>query len=138
MDEIITNSYEETLRVAGGFASSLRGGEIIGLSGELGGGKTAFVKGVMLGLGYNGYVKSPTFTLVNQYQTERFNIFHFDIYRLNTFEELSLMGLESYFCENSITLIEWFDKFEELISLTNIKIYFEYIAESSRLIKILR
>lgn len=138
MDEIITNSYEETLRVAGNFANSLKGGEIVGLSGELGSGKTAFVKGVMLGLGYNGYVKSPTFTLVNQYQTAEFNIFHFDIYRLNTFEELLLIGFESYSCGDSITLIEWFDKFEELVSLTNIRIYFEHIAENSRLIKILR
>ncbi len=137
MNELIVNSYDEMLSIAQDFSRRLNGGEIIGLSGELGTGKTAFVKGVAAGLGFQGYVKSPTFTIVNQYKTDRLTIFHFDIYRLSTYEELLLLGFESYTGRDSVILIEWFDRFDELKELADTKIYLEYLGENSRKLKII-
>ncbi len=132
MNEIICNSAAETLLIGEKLSKSLKGGEIIGLGGELGTGKTVFVKGVMRGLGYNGYVKSPTFTIVNQYNTPELRVIHMDIYRLSSFEELKLIGFESYLSPDTILLIEWFDKFTELVEYPHIKIEFEYLNESVR------
>ncbi len=136
MNEIICHSYEDTLRIGNKLGSLLKGKEIIGLIGELGSGKTAFVKGIASSIGYKGYVKSPTFTIINQYKTERINLIHLDIYRLNSFEELLLTGFESYFSDDSVIVIEWFDKFIELFKYPHIRIYFEYIDTNIRKLKV--
>lgn len=135
MVEIITNSVDETIDCAGRFGRLLKGGEIIGLSGELGSGKTAFVKGIAFGLGYKGYVKSPTFTIVNQYHTDTLTLFHLDVYRLSSFEELLLIGFESIISEGAVMMIEWFDKFPELSQYQHISINLDYAGESSRKIR---
>ena len=132
MCELILNDYKETIALAERFSSLLKGGEIIGLCGELGSGKTAFVKGVMSGLGYRGYVKSPTFTIVNSYKTEHLVVHHFDIYRLSSFEELNLMGFETYSGGDTVIFIEWFDRFEELTRLRHIRVDFEYLDVTTR------
>ncbi len=135
MNEFLCKTYEETVSLGEEVSKTLRGREIFGLCGELGSGKTAFVKGVAKGLGYNGYVKSPTFTIINQYNAERLKLIHLDIYRLSSFEELLLTGFESYIKDDTVIIIEWFDKFPELSGIPHIRVDFEYIDETTRRIR---
>ena len=82
-------------------------GLVIGLTGDLGAGKTQLAKGVALGLGFAGRVHSPTFTLVNQYEGGRLPLFHVDLYRLETAEQIIAAGLEEYFHPAGVSVIEW-------------------------------
>lgn len=88
-------------------ANALRGGGIVCLEGELGAGKTTLCRGILRGLGYNGAVKSPTFTLVEPYEVDGLRIFHIDLYRIVSEEELEYIGFDDYFSNESLTLVEW-------------------------------
>jgi len=105
----ITSSYEETQKLAFEFASNLKPGMIVTLDGDLGAGKTAFTTGVVAGLGCSDTVTSPTFTIANEYRKGSIPVFHFDIYRLSSMEDLYDIGWEDYLSQNGIIIIEWAD-----------------------------
>ena len=85
-------------------------GGIIYLSGGLGAGKTTLTRGVMRGLGYEGAVKSPTYTIIEPYEFQKTQIYHFDLYRLAHAEEVAYLGAENYFLPENLCLIEWAEK----------------------------
>lgn len=92
------------------FASTLRGGDVVALTGELGAGKTHFIAGVCAALGVRTHVASPTFTLINEYPADIATIVHIDLYRISSTRELFELGIEEYFNERCICLIEWAER----------------------------
>jgi tRNA threonylcarbamoyladenosine biosynthesis protein TsaE len=99
---------------------------IINLHGELGAGKTTFCKGFLSGLGYQGLVKSPTYTLVEPYELEGLKVYHFDLYRLTSPIEAQEMGVFDYFHQHSISLIEWPEKAEGFLPNCDWQVTIEY------------
>ena len=103
----LSHNTEETEQFAYDFARKLKGGEIITLDGDLGAGKTAFVRGLARGLEITDTVSSPTFTIVNEYRHGRIPVFHFDVYRISSSEELYDIGWDDYVNANAVIVIEW-------------------------------
>jgi tRNA threonylcarbamoyladenosine biosynthesis protein TsaE len=101
--------------------SLLKKGHVIAFFGGLGVGKTAFVSGIVKGVGYDDYITSPTFTIVNEYNTNPY-IFHFDLYRVNDSEELDIIGFDEYFEKDGIVIIEWAEYIEFLLPKEYLKI----------------
>ena len=95
-------------------------GAVFYLLGDLGAGKTTLARGVMRGYGYQGAVKSPTYTIVEPYEFRRFSIYHFDLYRLYDSEEINYLGVEDYFASQNICLIEWADRCKKSIPQADI------------------
>ncbi len=120
---IISNSEKETIELGKKIASKLKKGDIIVLSGDLGSGKTKFTEGILTYFGLEEEISSPTFTIVNEYNTENLNIYHFDVYRLNDIDEFQAIGGEEYF-EKGACIIEWGEMIEELLPQDYIKITF--------------
>ncbi len=102
-----THSEGETELLGQRLAKTLRPGQVLALEGDLGAGKTAFVRGLAAGLGYPGRVSSPTFTIVNEYEGGRLPLFHFDLYRLNDPRELDDLGWEDYVDRGGVCAVEW-------------------------------
>jgi tRNA threonylcarbamoyladenosine biosynthesis protein TsaE len=104
------NSAEETEAFGAELFKSMPSKSLIFLQGNLGAGKTTLVRGFLRAAGYNGTVKSPTYTLVEEYKIGSRNLFHFDLYRVVDPEELEWIGIRDYFDQDSICFIEWPDK----------------------------
>lgn len=128
-------SDAETQSLGAALAAVITDGIIIYLHGSLGAGKTTFVRGFLRGCGYSGKVKSPTYTIVEPYETDKLTVFHFDLYRLNHADELHQIGLEDYFGGNAVCLIEWPDKGKPLLPAPDMTYYFDII-DSIRHIRI--
>src|SRR5690242_3594581 len=112
----ISQSLEETIALGEAWGKTLAPGTVIGLSGELGAGKTQLVKGIALGLGCPGRVHSPTFTLLNHYGGGRLPLYHLDLYRLAGADEVRAAGLEEYFFRGDIvTVVEWIERMDSAI-----------------------
>lgn len=105
-----THSEGETEALAQALAEELKAGDVLALDGDLGAGKTAFTRGLARGLGYPGRVQSPTFTVVNEYEGGRLPLFHFDLYRLTSPEELFDIGWEDYLDRGGVCCVEWSEK----------------------------
>jgi len=112
----------ETLRLAEKMSIFLRPNMNIYLKGELGAGKTTFVRGLLRGLGYQDKVKSPTYTLVEPYDLERFTIYHFDLYRFKDEHEWDDAGFREYFNNQSVCLVEWPEKAGHILPQPDISI----------------
>lgn len=111
----ISNSVEETEALGANLAQQLPGGTVIAFTGDLGAGKTAFVRGLAKGLGIDARVTSPTFTIVNEYDGGIRPLFHFDLYRLNDADELFDIGWEDYLVRGGICAVEWSERAEAMI-----------------------
>ncbi|WNX83781.1 tRNA (adenosine(37)-N6)-threonylcarbamoyltransferase complex ATPase subunit type 1 TsaE [Agathobaculum sp. NTUH-O15-33] len=105
--EYHTHSPEQTEQLGADFAKTLSPGDIVAFSGDLGAGKTAFSRGVLRGLGYEGRVTSPTFAIANEYQTPGGPVVHLDLYRLTDPDSLYEIGFDEYLDGSRIVLIEW-------------------------------
>ena len=105
--EFLTNSPEETEAIGKRLGERLMPGAVIAYQGDLGAGKTAFTRGVALGLGATEQVTSPTYTIVNEYLSGKYPLFHFDMYRLASSDELFDIGWEDYLDRGGICAVEW-------------------------------
>jgi tRNA threonylcarbamoyladenosine biosynthesis protein TsaE len=129
----ISRSPEETRALGEQFGLQATPGLIAGLIGELGAGKTQFVKGVAVGLGISARIHSPTFALVNEYRTGRLPCYHLDLYRLDTTEQVLAAGLDQYLYQNdAVTVIEWFDRLGKIAVKNVIVIRFRELSENER------
>lgn len=121
--QFICKNETDTKKFAKAFASQLEKQDIIILTGELGSGKTKFTEGILSYFGLENEISSPTFTIVNEYQKDNINIYHFDVYRLEDSSEFYEIGGEEYF-ENGICLIEWGELIEDAIPNNHLQITF--------------
>lgn len=113
---IETRSPEETFALGKKIGEMARPGEIYTLTGDLGVGKTVFTQGVAAGLGITEPVSSPTFTIIQEYDSGRLPFYHFDVYRIGDIEEMDEIGYDDYFFGQGICLIEWANLIEEILS----------------------
>jgi tRNA threonylcarbamoyladenosine biosynthesis protein TsaE len=132
-----TKSTSETVRIGKTIGSLLRPGDVVALVGELGTGKTQFIKGLAegVGVGKPTYISSPSFTLINEYPG-RVPFYHIDLFRLESEKEAEELGLEEYFQGEGITAIEWADKIPSLLPKENLWIHIHYTGENTRSIEI--
>ena len=131
-----SNSYEETQKIASEFANKLKPGDILTLDGDLGAGKTAFTGGLAKGIGINGYVTSPTFTIVNEYRNGTMPLFHFDVYRLESMDDLYDIGWEDYISQGGICVVEWADIIRDGLDLPYYEIRITKLSDDKRNITI--
>ena len=114
--QIRTHSPEETEAIGRKIAAKLLPGDIIAYYGDLGAGKTAFTRGLAAGLGVTEQVTSPTYTIVNEYLSGRMPLFHFDMYRLDSADDLFDIGWEDYLARGGVCAVEWSENVEEALS----------------------
>ncbi len=132
----ISESEKDTIKFAEEYAKTLKKGDIILLYGDLGSGKTVFVKGILqYFVGDSKDVTSPTFTIVNEYNSDKFNIYHFDFYRVQNVNELYNIGIEEYLYSGGICFIEWPERAEELFDKNCKTIKITKMNDNQRLIE---
>ncbi len=129
--EFLSNSPEETFQIAKNFSKELKPGDIVALNGNLGTGKTIFVKGICAGLNAEQNPLSPTFSIINEYNGI-YKIYHFDFYRIKDIEELYDIGYEDYLNEESICLIEWANIFTEILPQERFEVLIEFVENETQ------
>lgn len=132
-----TSSPEETVELGRKIGKELKAGDVVALIGELGAGKTLFTQGLVQGLGVAGYVKSPSFTIVNKYEGS-LPVYHLDLYRLGDVNEIYELGIEEYLYGDGVCIIEWAEKAYSLLPQKYLLIKFFYTGEKSRKIEVRR
>jgi tRNA threonylcarbamoyladenosine biosynthesis protein TsaE len=130
----ISNSPGETESFGRQFAGKVKPGDVLALAGGLGSGKTQFVKGLTAGLGAPTGATSPTFTLIHEYSGGRMPIYHFDFFRVEDRQSAQRLGLDDYFFGDGVSVIEWADRFPDLIPDNARWISFETKSETQRAI----
>jgi tRNA threonylcarbamoyladenosine biosynthesis protein TsaE len=136
--EITTHSTEETIAFGRSLTELLKPPKLILLRGDLGAGKTTLVKGIAEGFqaAREEDVTSPTFTLVHEYRGPQANLYHIDLYRVDTPRQLETLGLDDLIAENSVLLIEWGEKFPRFARERDVEIALERVTENSRCIRL--
>lgn len=122
--QITTHSADETQALGQGLAKRLLPGDVIAYFGDLGAGKTALTRGIAQGLGVTDLVTSPTYTIVNEYLTGRIPLFHFDMYRLGSSDELFDIGWEDYLARGGVCAVEWSERAEDAFDGSTVRIDF--------------
>ena len=135
MAVFFTKNEQETEALGQRLAESIKGGAVIALYGDLGAGKTAFVRGMARGMGLDCRVSSPTFTIVNEYLGER-ELIHFDMYRLSSGDELFDIGWEDYIARGAVCAVEWSENVEDAFYGDEIKLCIEKLSDTERKITI--
>jgi len=132
---VITNSAAETRELGKRLAEKLQAGDVILLEGDLGAGKSEFARGTAAGLGVQETVTSPSFTILNVYESGRLPLYHFDWYRLESSEELYELGMDEYLGGNGIALVEWPEQCPDAVPENCLRIRITATGENSRQIK---
>ena len=132
MDTFISKSLNDTLALGERWGRKAQAGWVIGLSGELGAGKTQLVRGIAKGLGVEDRVHSPTFALINEYLGGRMPMHHLDLYRLNSHDDIIAAGLEEYFNPPGIAVIEWAERWEDTLPRQYRSVSIETLSENER------
>ncbi len=128
----ICENLNDTYSFAENLAQELQAGDVIALYGNLGAGKTAFVQGIAIGLGYSEPVTSPTYSLWQIYEGGRLTIHHFDLYRLDTVEQVYAIGFYDAVDSDGVTLIEWPERLGDELPVPRINVYINRIDEEKR------
>ncbi len=132
MIKIKTSSPEETIAAAERLGGLLKAGDMIAYKGGLGAGKTTFTRGLAIGMGLGDNVTSPTFALVNEYRGEDMTLYHFDMYRINSEEDLESTGFYDYDFENNVAAVEWSENIADFLPESTIYITIERLSELER------
>lgn len=132
----ISNSPECTRKIAANLATTLQGGEVIAFNGDLGMGKTCFVTGLAVGLGFTGEVSSPTFAIINEYLGGRLNLYHFDMYRVSGWDDLYSTGYFEYMESGGVLAVEWSENIESALPENTIRVTIKRLDETKREITI--
>ena len=135
MREIISNSERDTELAGERFGAEVPDGAVVAMYGELGSGKTAFVRGMARGMGIDCRVSSPTFTIVNEYEGER-TLIHFDMYRLGSADELWGIGWEDYLARGAVCAVEWSENVQGAFTGNEVTVRFEKLGADERRITI--
>ena len=134
--QVITNSPIETEKFAFNFAKKLHEGDVLAFSGDLGAGKTCFVRGLARGLEFTGEVSSPTFAIINEYLGGRLPLYHFDMYRITDWDDLYSTGYFEYMESGGVLAVEWSENIEAALPENVIRIDICNIGEGARKITI--
>ncbi|MDD4526881.1 MAG: tRNA (adenosine(37)-N6)-threonylcarbamoyltransferase complex ATPase subunit type 1 TsaE [Candidatus Margulisbacteria bacterium] len=133
MRQYLVKSLAETKKVAKEIASGLVPGKIVTLTGDLGAGKTTLVQLICKELEVSEYVNSPTFTIVNEYESGKWKVNHIDFYRVKHTDELLEIGMDQYFNDTDVTFIEWAELFEEILPEKIVRVNIETLANERRI-----
>jgi tRNA threonylcarbamoyladenosine biosynthesis protein TsaE len=128
----VSSNPEETRIIGSESVRNMPAGTVLSLIGDLGAGKTEFVKGLGIGLGIEGEVTSPTFTILHEYRGGRLPLFHMDFYRLREERELDEIGFDEYLRAGGVCAIEWGDKFSDRLPPDSLKVFFSIYAGDRR------